>query len=59
MSSRIPEPCDATIGGHGGELRFYTNGWKCDAHALWAVKGMTPPAPGAGIPAAAVKPKTT
>lgn len=59
MSSRIPEPCPATVGEHDGELRFYVSGWSCDAHAPWAVKGLPAPAPGAGIPASAVVRKTT
>jgi hypothetical protein len=59
VSSRIPEPCPATRGEHDGELRFYTNGWLCDRHAPWAVKGLPAPAPGAGIPASAVTAKTT
>lgn len=59
MSSRIPEPCPATRGEHAGELRFFAQGWLCDAHAPWAVKGLPAPAPGAGIPAAAVTTKTT
>lgn len=59
MSSRIPEPCPATRGEHGGELRFYASGWSCDAHSPWAVKGLPAPAAGAGIPASAVTAKTT
>ena len=59
MSSRVPEPCPATRGPHDGELRFYVQGWLCEAHAPWAVKGLPPPAPGAGIPASAVTTKTT
>ena len=59
MSSSIPEPCPATRGPHNGELRFYTSGWLCDAHAPWAAKGLPAPAPGAGIPAAAVTKTTT
>lgn len=59
MSSRIPQPCDATRGEHDGELRFYTGGWLCDAHAPWAVKGLPAPSPVAGIPAASVVRKTT
>lgn len=54
MSSRTPEPCHATRGAHAGELRFYTEGWLCDRHSPWARKGLRAPAPGAGIPAAAV-----
>lgn len=50
MSSRIPEPCDATRGPHGGELRFYVQGWLCCAHAPWAVKRLPRPAPGPGLP---------
>lgn len=52
-SSRVPEPCDATIGDHDGELRFYHNGWKCDAHSPWAAKGLPKPEPGPGLPASA------
>jgi hypothetical protein len=32
VSSRVPEPCDATRGAHEGEVRFFANGWKCVAH---------------------------
>jgi hypothetical protein len=53
MSSRIPQPCDVPNGAHTGELRFYISGWKCDAHAPWAVKGLPKPQPGPGLPAAA------
>lgn len=53
MSSRIPQPCDATRGEHTGELRFYITGWKCDAHSPWAAKGLDKPQPGPGLPAAA------
>lgn len=48
MSSREPEPCDATIGDHNGELRFYITGWKCDAHSPWALAKQDKPEPGAG-----------
>jgi hypothetical protein len=51
MSSRIPEPCDATRGPHGGEVRFYITGWKCDAHAPWALAGLRRPEPRPGLPA--------
>lgn len=51
MSSRIPEPCDSTIGQHQGELRFYTTGWKCSAHSPWALAGLPEPQPGPGSPA--------
>jgi hypothetical protein len=53
MSSRIPEPCDATRGEHDGELRFYATGWKCDAHSPWALAGHQKPEPGPGLPAGA------
>ena len=58
MSSRIPEPCATPRGEHTGELRFYVQGWLCDGHAPWAAKDLPAPAPGAGIPAAAVVRKT-
>jgi hypothetical protein len=59
MSSRIPEPCPARRGPHDGELRFYIQGWLCDAHAPWAAKRLSRPAPGAGLPWSAVAKKTT
>jgi hypothetical protein len=51
VSSRIPEPCDSTRGKHDGQLRFYTTGWKCSAHAPWALAGLPEPQPGPGLPA--------
>lgn len=53
MSSRTPQPCDATLGAHDGELRFYVTGWKCDAHSPWALAGRDKPVPGPGYPAGA------
>ncbi|WP_435279119.1 hypothetical protein [Streptomyces sp. 1222.5] len=53
MSSNVPEPCDVPNGSHGGELRFYRTGWKCDHHAPWAAKGLPKPKPGPGLPATA------
>jgi hypothetical protein len=53
MSSRIPRPCEGQIGEHDGELRFYINGWRCDAHSPWAAKGLPKPQPGPGMPAGA------
>ncbi|MFE2311623.1 hypothetical protein ACFXC8_00230 [Streptomyces sp. NPDC059441] len=53
MSSRKPQPCDTPNGEHTGRLRFYANGWKCDAHSPWAMAGRPEPQPGPGLPAGA------
>jgi hypothetical protein len=53
MSSRTPQPCEGLRGEHDGELRFYANGWRCDAHSPWAAKGLPKPQPGPGLPAGA------
>ncbi|WP_405543985.1 hypothetical protein OG478_22985 [Streptomyces phaeochromogenes] len=56
MSSRHEEPCDATIGEHHGELHFYVNGWKCDAHSPWAMAKQAAPQPGYGLPPKSLPP---
>lgn len=48
MNSRVPAPCDTPRDDHDGQVRFYTTGWKCDAHSPWAAKGLPRPAPGPG-----------
>ena len=53
MNSRVPAPCDVPNNQHDGEVRFYVNGWKCDAHSPWAVMGLPKPEPGPGLPAGA------
>lgn len=53
MNSRIPQPCDVPHSGHDGEVHFYVNGWKCDAHSPWAAMGLDKPEPGPGMPAGA------
>lgn len=53
MNSRAPKPCDIPRDDHGGDIRFYVTGWKCDAHSPWAAKGLPKPQPGPGLPAGA------
>ncbi|GGS81758.1 hypothetical protein [Streptomyces griseoviridis] len=53
MNGRAPAPCDVPDPGHDGEIHFYVNGWKCDAHSPWAVQGQDRPEPGPGLPAGA------
>lgn len=53
MTGRAPAPCDVPDPAHDGEVHPYVNGWKCDAHSPWAVKGLPRPQPGPGLPAAA------
>lgn len=40
-------------GDHTGDLHLYACGWRCDAHAPWALAGDPRPQPGPGWPAGA------
>ena len=53
MSSREPQPCDTPTGEHEGCIRLYPCGYRCSAHAPWALAGLPEPQPGPGMPAGA------
>ncbi|MEV6833549.1 hypothetical protein AB0N17_03295 [Streptomyces sp. NPDC051133] len=53
MTSRDPQPCEIPADEHQGRVRFYITGWRCNAHAPWAEKGLPEPQPGPGMPAGA------
>lgn len=53
MNSRAAKTCDTPNGAHHGRDRLYPCGWRCSAHAPWALAGRPEPEPGPGTPAGA------